>query len=113
MELFDVTKYQLPSVDMVDWKNTKNKVGIFLIEYKSTREKIGISPYPRIQEQYSLMHTENVKDELINDPIYQEFLCLHRLFISGYLSITHPFKDSKVYKSAVKRIDKARKELNN
>ncbi|HFD0846069.1 transcriptional regulator [Enterococcus hirae] len=92
MELFDVTKYQLPSEDTVQWEKTKEKLGIFLSEYKSSREKMGIPTNPKIQQQYSFLHKENVSKELFDDPSYQEFLFLHKIFLTGYLAIIHPYK---------------------
>ncbi len=92
MELFDVTKYQLPEETAVEWEITKERLGIFLSQYKSVREKIGISASPKVYETYSFLHRDEISSELTNDPIYQEFKYLHRIFISGYLSINHPYK---------------------
>lgn len=92
MELFDVTKYQLPAETAVEWEITKERLGIFLSQYKSVREKIGISASPKVYETYSFLHRDEIPSELTNDPIYQEFKYLHRIFISGYLSINHPYK---------------------
>lgn len=50
MELFDVTKYQLPKDVDIEWETTKEKFSIFLSEYKNLREKVGIPATPRIQK---------------------------------------------------------------
>jgi hypothetical protein len=92
MELFDVTKYQLPAESAVEWETTKERLGIFLSQYKSVREKLGISAAPKIYETYSFLHHEDIPKQLMGDPIYQEFEYLHRIFISGYLAINHPYK---------------------
>lgn len=76
MELFDVTKYQLPAESAVEWETTKERLGIFLSQYKSVREKLGISAAPKIYETYSFLHHEDIPRQLMGDPmnIFIEYL---------------------------------------
>lgn len=97
MRLFEVEKYELPSVDQVCWKETKFKVGIFLSAYKTARERIGVPVLPKLTTTYQFINEEHNRiqhsEELIHYEEYRtEFLRLNKLFIIGYSSIMHPYR---------------------
>lgn len=97
MRLFEVEKYELPSVDRICWKDTKINVGIFLSVYKTARERVGLSVLPKLTGTYQLVNEEHKRiqltEELINYEDYRiEFIRLNKLFILGYSSIMHPYR---------------------
>lgn len=97
MRLFEVEKYELPSVDQVCWKETKINVGIFLSAYKTARERVGVPVLPKSTTTYQFINDEHNRikqsEELNTYEDYRrEFLRLNKLFIIGYSSIVHPYR---------------------
>lgn len=97
MRLFDIEKYELPTVDQLDWKETKKTVGVFLSAYKIARERVGLPALPKLTNGYFFNNEEMRRvqeNEALND--YEnyraEFLRLNQLFILGYSSIMNPYR---------------------
>ncbi|WP_366533601.1 transcriptional regulator, ArpU family protein (plasmid) [Carnobacterium maltaromaticum] len=97
MYLFDITEYEMPTYDKVEWAKTKHQVGIFLSAYKISRERNGFSALPKLTTEYTLMTIEaneiqsTLKTE-VHDFYKKEYVHLHRLFVVGYSSIVHPYR---------------------
>lgn len=97
MQLFDISKYELPSEPQIDWPQTKYNLGIFLSSYKTARERVGYAVLPKLSMDYSLINSEYsmalMADELSGHEEHrEEFLTLNKLFVIGYSSITHPYR---------------------
>ncbi|WP_321382979.1 transcriptional regulator, ArpU family protein [uncultured Enterococcus sp.] len=97
MRLFDIKKYERPTMDQVSWSETKESVGIFLSAYKIARERVGLSMLPKLTMSYALTNEEN-QEVLTNEDLdpYESFrdtfLQLNEYFIMGYSSIMHPYR---------------------
>lgn len=97
MRLFDIEKYELPTVDQINWKETKKTVGVFLSAYKTARERVGLPVFPKLTSGYHLNNEEMRRiqemDALNGYEDYRaEFLRLNQLFILGYSSIMNPYR---------------------
>lgn len=97
MRLFDIEKYELPTVDQINWKDTKETVGIFLSAYKTSRERVGLPTLPKLTTVYHLSNEEIrciQSNEFLNEyeEYRKEFLRLNKLFILGYSSIMNPYR---------------------
>lgn len=97
MYLFDITEYEMPTYDKVEWAKTKHQVGIFLAAYKISRERNGFSSLPKLTAEYTMMTIEANEIQSSQKIDYQDFykkeyVHLHRLFVLGYSSIVHPYR---------------------
>lgn len=97
VRLFDIEKYEIPTIDRIDWKETKMHVGIFLSAYKTARERVGLPMLPKLTTVYHLTNEENSwiqSNEGLNayEEYRSDFLRLNKLFILGYSSIMHPYR---------------------
>lgn len=100
MALFDVSKYEVPTGADVDMKLTMKNFEIFVTEYETAREKVGQSRVPKITQTISAMPASTNKEYsgdaerflIEREDFMPEYVELHRIFITGYCSISHPIK---------------------
>lgn len=101
MALFDVSKYEIPSVDDVDMRMTKKGFETFMTQYGSAREKVGKNRMPKMTQSFSPVPGSTNKEYsgdaerfLIEREMFlPEYEELHRIFGIGYLAISNPIRE--------------------
>lgn len=81
MALFDVSKYETPSLENIDMERTKYNVGVFLLAYHSARTRVGqprepkiTSSLPMISPRFSNQNSAQAEEILIqNEDAKEEF----------------------------------------
>lgn len=97
VQLFDISRYELPNVEMVEWTSTRYNVGVFLSAYRMCRERMKLSPYPKMtvdallgNQEAELRSIEGQNKHV--EETYQEFLHNQHCFEHGYSAIMHPYR---------------------
>lgn len=90
--LFDGTLYQIPSLDGINWPQTKKDLGSLLLSYKISRERVALPALPGITLIGDLK-----KDTLNFDPFtptnyIEDYQSFDTLFRHGFTAIMHPFQ---------------------
>lgn len=109
MVLFDVTRYELPNANDVDFDETKHNIGVFLSTYLAARQRVGQPREPKMTASFSIVPPSTVKQSfeaesilISNEEAQEKFINLHQLFVRGVAAVQHPFKPD---------IDKRRKNI--
>ena len=100
MTLFNIHKYQLPSLSDVNMKMTKKNFETFMTAYGAAREKVGESRLPKISQPFgaksAAMHREQASDAekflIAKEQFMPEYRELHSIFGLGYLAISNPLR---------------------
>lgn len=94
---FDISKFQFPNENEIDFKATRFNLQTFLAVYQSARERVNQPRIPKITQSFNLVpyysnlpEAEEAEQILLQkERDQEEFQKLHELFTRGYFSIFH------------------------